>query len=144
MDDTEWTALAEALAADVRRVSERLRHLSQAQLAALVSPATGGPPYGSRAEAGRAVAQVLVDTALALDATAAGQAPAPRPLPDLADFAVGDQVAVAGHDVRAAMKRVRPDTRLRMYADAGATSETTAADAVDHAARLLADVRRRL
>ena len=143
MDDAEWTALAEALAADVRRVSERLRHLSLAQLAAPAAPVVG-QPNASRAAAGRAVAQLLVDTALALEAAAAGQAPAPRPLPDLADFAVGDQVAVAGHDVRAAMKRVRPDTRLRMYADAGATSETTAADVVDHAARLLADVRRRL
>ncbi len=147
VDQTGWTALAEALAADVRRVSERLRHLSQAQLAAPaapVSPTGAGQGYDSRAQAGRVVAQVLADTALVLEAAAAGTAPDLRRLPELGDFAVGDQVAVTGHDVLAAMEQVRPDTQVAADTGERATPGPTAADVVAGATRLLADVRRRL
>lgn len=72
-------------------MSERLRSMSQARLA------TACGPYPSAADAGRAVAQTLADAA----AVAEGEQP--RPLPRLSDFAVGDQVAVTGHDLIAAL-----------------------------------------
>ena len=83
---------AAGVAADVRRVADRLRSLSQARLAA---PCGG---YPSAADAGRAVAQSLADAAAALEGEPI------RLLPRLSDFAVGDQVAVTGHDLLAALQ----------------------------------------
>jgi hypothetical protein len=85
--------LRDELAADVRRVSERLRGLSQSRLAA---PA---PPYHSRADAARAAAQALADAAQGLADREAEAEPPWRTLPRLADFAVSDQVAVTGRDL---------------------------------------------
>ena len=102
------------LAVEVERVAGRLRSLSQARLTAPV------PGHASRAEAARSTAQALADAAAVLeakpepaadvDATAGASQTAPRPrvLPTLTEFAAGDQVAVTGHDLIAALAAV-PD-----------------------------------
>lgn len=75
------------LAVIVERVSDRLRSLSDTRLA---RPRADGR---SRADAAHAVAQLLADLAAELEARPA------RPVPRLHDLAVGDQVAVTGHDL---------------------------------------------
>ncbi len=60
--DDDWPGAVRAeIEADVRRVAERLRTLSEAQLAA------EAPPYPSRAAGARTVAQTLADAAQALE-----------------------------------------------------------------------------
>jgi hypothetical protein len=83
---------ADELAADVRRLADRLRSLSDVRLARPL------PPSGSRADAARAVAQLLADGAARLTGDRS------RPVPRLHDFAVGDQVAVTGADLVAAAR----------------------------------------
>ncbi len=136
----DLAALGEGLGADVRRVSERLRHLSQARLAAAV------PPYSSAAGAGRAAAQAMADAAAVLesyvaDPGSAGLPPgAPRELPVLSDFAVGDQVAVTGGDLLAAIRLM---SELRSAGDGnGPAGGPTVARAVADAADVLRTVRR--
>lgn len=137
--EPEVTALAEELAADVRRVADRLRSLSQARLAAPC------PPYDSAADAGRVAAQALADAAAAVAAaTFAGAAPVGRELPRLSDFSVGDQVAVTGQDLVTALAAAgagAPGAGSRVVDGAGAGP---ALDQAAAAARLLADVRRRI
>jgi len=82
----------DGFARDLERVADRLRTLSQARLAAAV------PGAESRAAAARVVAQRLADAAARL-----AEEPA-RTLPTLSDLAVGDQLAVCGHDLVAAMQ----------------------------------------
>lgn len=142
-----WGSLRADLEADVRRVSDRLRSLSGARLAAPPAapapPDPDGPPYPSRAQAGRAAANALAAAAQALEAAAEGVPQVRhdrRDLPTLSDFAVGDQVAVTGKDLLAAMQRVLPETPVSTSTD----SDLAAADAVASAARVLADVRRRI
>jgi hypothetical protein len=96
-EDDDWPALRAQIEADVRRVAERLRTLSEAQLAA------EAPPHTSRAAGGRALAQVLADAAQAIEERGSGAEPRRRVLPVGSDFAVGDQVAVTGHDLLAAL-----------------------------------------
>jgi hypothetical protein len=92
----DWPDAVRAdLEADVGRVAERLRTLSEAQLAA------AAPPHPSRAAGGRTVAQVLADAAQSLEERGSGVEPQWRELPALSDFAVGDQVAVTGNDLLA-------------------------------------------
>ena len=142
MPEEGWAPLADELAADVRRVADRLRTLSAARLAGPPAPSEGQmPPYGSRAQAGRAAAQKMADAASALESAAAGGGGFQwQPLPELADFAVGDQVEVTGHDLLAALELVPPDTDV--YWDV--LEHGPARHQVEQAARLLADVRRRL
>ncbi len=143
MPDEGWAPLAEKLAADVRRVADRLRTLSAARLAGPPAPPEDGmPPYRSRAQAARGVAQAMADVAAALESAAAGVVGGFQwqPLPELADFAAGDQVAVTGHDLLAALELVPPDTDV--YGDV--LEHGPARHQVEQAARLLADVRRRL
>ena len=123
-----WGSLREDLAADVRRVADRLRSLSQTRLA------RPSPPYPTAADAGRAAASALAACGRGLE-TVAGGAPPGVELPRLSDFAVGDQVAVAGHDLLAVLDAVGPDTPV---------DGRPARVAVAEAARLLADVRRLL
>ena len=119
------------LAADVRRVSDRLRTLSAARLSAPPGPSVaGGPDHPSRAGAGRHAAQLMADAAADLEAAVEGVPPERRTLPVLPDLAVGDQVAVTGHDLLAALDAAGP------LSSAGQT--------VRDAATALADVRRRL
>jgi hypothetical protein len=137
-----WAPLADELAADVRRVADRLRTLSAARLAGPPAPPEDGmPPYRSRAQAARGAAQAMADAASALESAAAGGGWVEwRPLPELADFSVGEQVAVTGHDLLAALELVPPDTDV--YWDV--LEHGPARHQVEQAARLLADVRRRL
>ncbi len=136
-----WGSVREDLEADVRRVTERLRNLSVARLAAPPAPPEGGwPAYLSRAQAGRAAASELAVASWALEAAAEGVTDEGHGLPRLSDFAVADQIAVTGLDLLAAMERVRPDTRVWT----STYDNPTAADAVAFAARVLADVRRRI
>lgn len=135
-----WGSLVLELEADVRRVSDRLRNLSQTRLAGPVAPPEPGcPPYGSRVQAARDVAQALADTAASLEA-AVGVPSELRPVPTLSDFAAGDQVAVTGHDLLAAICLVGPDVEVRL----GEPDRGPAERGVDRAARMLADLRRRL
>jgi len=137
----EWGSLRDDLEADVRRVTDRLRNLSAARLAAAPAPPDGGRPlYATCAQAGRAAAGELAAAALALEAAADGVAYVGRDLPELNDFAVADQVAVTGHDLLAALDRVPPGAPVWTSSYA----ETTAAEAVAFAAQVLADVRRRI
>ena len=98
-----WDALRQELARDIARVSDRLRGLSQARLAAIA------PPHASRAGAARATAQTLADAAAGLEAGRAPAEPPWRTLPELDDLAVGDQVAVTGHDLVTAAQGAAPD-----------------------------------
>lgn len=135
MAEDGWGRQAEDLALDVRRVSDRLRSLSQTRLG---RPC---PPYPSAADAGRRAAAVLADAARELEAAAPGPANGPadragrHDVPRLSDFAVGDQVAVTGNDLLAALDLVPPDADV---------DGRTARDAVAEAAAVLTDVRQRL
>lgn len=135
-----WEPLRSQLATEVGRVAERLRSMSLARLdGRLAPPEDGMPTWGTRAEAGRGIGSVLSDVATALEAAAAGDPqPASRAMPELGAFAAGDQAAVGGHDLLAAMDLVTPDT------DVWFERQRPAADAVVSALRLLTDVRRRL
>jgi hypothetical protein len=93
--DSWADAVRAEIEADVRRVAERLRTLSEAQLAAQA------PPYPSRAAGARRVAQALADAAQALEERDSGAEPRWRDVPALSDLAVGDQVALTGHDLLA-------------------------------------------
>jgi hypothetical protein len=81
----------ERLEADLRRTVDRLRTLGLARLAASFDPEP------TRADAAREVAQRLADAAADLESGPR------RTVPRLADAAVGDQVAVCGHDLLAAV-----------------------------------------
>ncbi len=81
---------AQALAAAVERLSDRLRSLSDVRLARPL------PPHASRADAAHSLAQLLADSAARLEGGPE------RPVPRLHDLAVGDQVAVTGRDLVAA------------------------------------------
>ena len=136
-----WEALRRDLAADVARVSDRLRSLSTARLAGPPAPsAAGEPEQPSRAATGRHAAQLMADAAAELEAVAGGSAPLRRTLPQLADLAVGDQVAVTGHDVLAALDALGALGALGALDDPPSAAE----HAVRNAATALADVRRRL
>ncbi len=137
-----WVPLRGELAAEVRRVPDRLRSMSQARLAGLPAPPENGfPPYHGRAQAGRAVATDLAHVARCLEAAAAGRPPPGwLPVPALSDLAAGDQVAVAGHDLLGALDLTGPDDEVWFDTCARAPARTE----VERAARLLADLRRRL
>jgi len=129
----EWGSVREDLAADVRRVADRLRGLSQARLQAPV------PPFASRAAAAREVARVLALAAQGAAASDQVHEPAWRQPPALADFAAGDQVAVTGHDLLAALDGVDPAADV--WVPAG---RRTAREVVAEAAEALAAIRRLL
>jgi hypothetical protein len=127
---TAWDATRAELATDVDRVADRLRSLSQARLAAAV------PPHASRAAAARATAQTLADASAGLEARLDPAEPPWRTLPELDDFAVGDQVAVTGHDLVAAARHASPDDDV--WARQG---RRTAAQALSEAAEAVAALR---
>jgi hypothetical protein len=81
----------ERLEADLRRTVQRLRTLGLTRLAASFEPEP------TRADAARGVAQRLADAAADLEGRPR------RTVPRLANGAVGDQVAVCGHDLLAAV-----------------------------------------
>ena len=106
------------LTADLRRTVDLLRTIGLARLAASFEPEP------SRADAARDVAQRLADLAADLEGEPR------RHVPRLADAAVGDQVAVCGHDLLAAVAASTPSADLDALV-------LTAAD-------LLLDLRRRV
>ncbi|MCU7823110.1 hypothetical protein [Kitasatospora sp. DSM 101779] len=102
---------AAALVEAVDRLADRFRSMPQSRLLA------GVPGHPSRAGAGLALARSLAAAALELEGEP------PREVPDAGPFAVGDQLAVAGHDlviaahdrpeaVAAALAAVRETERL--------------------------------
>ena len=112
-----WEPLRSELAADVRRVADRLRSMSQARLAGAPAPSEQGlPSYGSRAEAARVTAGSRAAAAATLEAAVTADRPQRRAMPELSDFAAGDQVAVAGHDLLAALDAAPPLEKLRAVA----------------------------
>ena len=87
---------AQELAGSVRRVADRLRALSDVRLARPVTPAARpveAAQEPSRADAAHALAQFMADRAAQLEGVPV------RPVPRLHDLAVGDQIAVTGHDL---------------------------------------------
>jgi hypothetical protein len=98
-----WDTARSELARDVDRVADRLRGLSQARLAA------AAPPHASRGAAARVTAQLLADACAGLEAGLNHVTPTWREVPELSDFAAGDQLAVTGHDLVAAAELVAPD-----------------------------------
>jgi len=94
---SEPANLSERLAAEIVRVSDRLRTLSLSRLSVPF------PPYASRAEAGRALAQRLADAAQGIEGRRSLEPPFWREVPLLGDVAAGDQVAVTGQDLLAAL-----------------------------------------
>lgn len=81
------------LAWEIRTVAERLRRLSPARLRIPL------PPYASRAQAGRTLAQRLADAAAGVAARDSDRPPQWREVPEIELFAVGEQVAVTGQDL---------------------------------------------
>ncbi|MFF0294468.1 hypothetical protein ACFYS8_09220 [Kitasatospora sp. NPDC004615] len=78
------------LTAAVDRLADRFRAMPQSRLLVAV------PGHPSRAAALLALAGRLADAARALEGLP------PLPVPDCGAFAVGDQLAVTGHDLAAA------------------------------------------
>ena len=108
---------ADRLEADLGRTADRLRGLGLTRLAASFEPEP------TRADAAHGVAQRLADLAAGL----AGEPT--RTVPRLGDHAVGDQVAVCGRDL----------------VDAARAHPSDSADqALDDAAELVLDLRRRI
>jgi hypothetical protein len=139
-DLDSWQPLRSELATEVDRVADRLRSMSQARLEGQVAPhGEGMPPWGSRAKAGRGIGTWMSNVATSLEAAAVGEShPGWRGMPELNVFAAGDQVAVGGHDLLAAMDLVDPD--LEVWSE----YPRPAMDAVAFVLRLLDDLRRRL
>jgi hypothetical protein len=105
-DHDEPASIPDRLAAEVARVSDRLRTLSLTRLSAPF------PPYASRAEAGHLLAQRLAVAAQGVDERREAGPPVWRRLPRLADHATGDQVAVTGRDLLEAVLSAEPDARV--------------------------------
>jgi hypothetical protein len=133
----DWPAdVREDLAVDVRRVADRVRGLSQAKLAAPAGP------FASRADGAIEVAQALAEAGQGLADRESADEPAWRRVPRLSDFAVGDQVAVVGHDLLAALDSVAPDEEV--WAPERPAARRTALSVVTAAADRLATLRRHL
>lgn len=88
----------------VDRLADRLRSLSDTRLARPL------PPHSSRADAAHTLAQALAQADQGVEQRADPQPPAWRRVPRLHDFAVGDQVAVTGHDLVRAAEGLDPAT----------------------------------
>jgi hypothetical protein len=141
-DVDSWEPVRSELAADVGRVADRLRSMSRARLDGQVAPGEEHmPSWGTRARAGRGMGSRLADVAVAFEAAAEGRPyPGHRVMPELNVFAAGDQVAVGGNDLLAAMHLLDPETVVPM----GQDDLLSARDRIELTARLLADLRRRL
>ncbi|MER6361997.1 hypothetical protein [Kitasatospora sp. NPDC001527] len=111
----EDTTLAEAVDA----LADRFRSMPQSRLLGAV------PGHPSRAAAGLALARRLAVAARAAEAARpdggahAGELPE---LPDAGAFAVGDQLAVVGHDLAAALAALPGDAAVAL-ADGPVTAE---------------------
>ncbi|MFJ9953578.1 hypothetical protein [Kitasatospora sp. NPDC091207] len=100
---SEAVSLAEA----VEALADRFRSMPQSRLLGAV------PGHPSRAAAALALARWLALAAQAAEGVATGgDGPAgpPREFPDAGAFAAGDQLAVAGHDLAAALAALPAQT----------------------------------
>ncbi|MER6396534.1 hypothetical protein ABT263_10780 [Kitasatospora sp. NPDC001603] len=91
---------AASLAEAVDALADRFRSMPQSRLLGAV------PGHPSRAAAALALAGRLATAAQAAEGAAdgaGGPAAPPREFPDAGAFAAGDQLAVAGHDLAAAL-----------------------------------------
>lgn len=91
-----------ALAGEVRRLADRLRTMSDVRLRQPLTPEL------TRASAVLDVAQSLAEAAQGIEERAAAREPAWRVLPDAGVLALGDQVAVTGQDLVAAVADLGP------------------------------------
>ncbi|KJS58827.1 hypothetical protein [Streptomyces rubellomurinus] len=98
----------------VEALADRFRSLPQSKLLGAV------PGHASRAAAGLALARRLAGLALAAEGEPE------REVPDAGVFAVGDQLAVAGHDLAAALTAL-PEGDEAVLAGALAAVRETAA-----------------
>jgi hypothetical protein len=101
----------------VHRLAERFRTMPQSGLRVAV------PGFESRAAAGLGLARTLAESGRRLEAPDS----APVPMPDAGGFAVGDQIAVAGHDLAAALD-VADRRGARAAGEAGAGEAARALD----------------
>jgi hypothetical protein len=129
----EPAGLAERLAVEITRVSERLRTLPLARLSAPL------PPHPSRAAAAHALAQRLATAAQGIDCRALPQPPTWRTVPRLADHAAGDQVAVTGRELLDAVTEAGPDCEVWTP-----TGRGRAAEVVEELVEAMAALRRSL
>lgn len=102
----EWPDLLARLAAEVRRVARRLAGLGEPRLRRPL------PSYGTVVDAGRRLAVALADADVGVEDRGSDGPPAWRTVPDLAVTAVGDQIAVIGHDLVTALERIAPDEQV--------------------------------
>jgi hypothetical protein len=98
---------------EIDALADRYRGLSEARLRGAlprsialvrIAAGTGGPVRAagsevSRAGAGHRLAQLLADATAGVAGRAADVAPPSRPVPVIDMFAIGEQIAVTGHDL---------------------------------------------
>jgi len=130
MIGSEPAGLQERLAAEIARVSDRLRTLPLARLSAPL------PPYGSRAEAGHALAQRLAEAAQGIEGRDSPEPPVWRDVPRLADHAAGDLIAVTGHELLGALAAAAADAQVWTRAGRRPIAEVT-----EHAVTALRELR---
>ncbi|MEU3498547.1 hypothetical protein [Kitasatospora cineracea] len=107
-------AAAARLTDAVDRLADRFRAMPQSRLLNAV------PGHPSRAAAGLALARRLADRARALEGLPALE------VPDSGAFAVGDQLAVTGHDLALAAGDGHPQELAAALADVEHTDRLTA------------------
>ncbi|MFF4379228.1 hypothetical protein [Kitasatospora sp. NPDC001547] len=105
----------EHLVEAVEKLADRFRSLPQSKLLGAV------PGHPSRAAAGLELARWLAGAALAAEGGPR------RELPDAGAFAVGDQLAVAGHDLAAALAALPEDAEVALPDGPVAAAEVLAA-----------------
>lgn len=120
------TPAADELGKLVGAVADRLRNLPESRLS--------GP-----AEAGHRLAQWLADAAGGIEQRASAHPPTARAVPRLGMFAAGDQVAVTGADLVAAVTGLDP--AVGVWSPDG--SRTPLAGVLTAAADALQELRRR-
>ncbi len=103
-------------------LADRFRAMPQSRLHAAAADG-----QGARAAVGLALARELAAAAQLLEE---GEAASPRPFPDAGAFAVGDQLAVAGHDLAAALAPLAPGAPVPTTDGARSTAAGLLAEAV--------------
>ncbi|MDR3033844.1 MULTISPECIES: hypothetical protein [Kitasatospora] len=111
---SEHLPAAARLTDAVDRLADRFRAMPQSRLLNAV------PGHPSRAAAGLALARRLADRARALEGLPALE------VPDSGAFAVGDQLAVTGHDLALAAGDGHPQELAAALADVEHTDRLTA------------------
>jgi hypothetical protein len=135
---------------EIDTVADRFRNLSQARLSsdfprpAVVGGPLTGPSLGnslqgrsvSRLEMGQRLAQSLADAAAGVAARAAQRPPASRAVPAIHPFAVGEQIAVTGHELLLQLEGL-PDDELVWDDD----RRMSVADLVNRTISMLKEIR---